>query len=193
MSEGTLQSKLTADAFLHAGLAEAYQSTDARIADQSSQDAEVSAKSSFLCRVPNFWRLCVVDIVLRLQKLAGGMFILVPVPFSKHLSPTLPDFILIWQSLARQTETDARPNNVRMSGRAKTHKTFDTPCFVSAVPSCRGKIARCLFSSLQVVINKFEKPLPVQPMRFRESRSMEQCYRIAPRLQFCPYSRRKRK
>jgi len=121
------------------------------------------------------------------------MFILVPVRFSKHLSPTLPDFILIWQSPARQTETDARPNNVRMSGRAKTHKTFDTPCFVSAVPSCRGKIARCLFSSVQVVINKFEKPLPVQPMRFRVSRSMEQCYRIAPRLQFCPYSRRKAK
>ena len=56
-----------------------------------------------------------------------------------HLSEgILPDFILIWPSPARQTETDARPGNVRVLGGAETHKTCDTPCVVS-VRSCRGK------------------------------------------------------
>ena len=61
-----------------------------------------------------------------------------PFPLSKHLSPTLPDFILIWPSPARHKATHATPPDLHALG-AKTDKTFDTPCFVSAVPLCRGK------------------------------------------------------
>ena len=64
-----------------------------------------------------------------------------------------------------------------------THRALSQQC-----PPEEGRLQDAC--SVQVVIGKFEKSLHVQPMRFRVSRSMEQCSRIAPPLQFCPFSQR---